>query len=895
MTIAPPLNFGPYTLDLAAAQLRRDGVALALRPKAFELLVALARRPGELVTKDELLDSVWGRRFISEGVIKSAISELRTALDDDPKQPRWIETVARRGYRFALPAGQRAGMPPLSSAPASGSPASSDPEGTDGRETVPTPLRAAGNVPAALASPVGRDDDIAALAALLADHRLLTVAGPSGIGKTRLALALAGAQRAAWTDGAWVVELAPLATETTDAATLCASLAQALRLDAGAARNPENLARALQPLALLLVLDNAEHLLEVLAPLVATLLSQAPRLRVVVTSQEPLRIPGEQVFRLAPLSVPAAADDDNATRLMDSSAVRLFVERVADRMPGFALAPRQQRAVADICRALDGLPLALELAAARVPVLGVHGIAELLLGDGDRDDGRARLQLLTQGARTAVARQRSLRDALAWSHGLLDDRQQRVFRRLGVFRGGFSLDAAQLVCADDTLDAWGVLDVVHALVEKSLLSALPEAGAGAGADGALPRFTLQQSLRAFALERLAEAGEAEATADRHLAAVRSYWEHADARALSDPTLPWTSRHRPEIDNLRAALRWAGADARRADEHLALTAAAAMVWHRAGLFAEGRAVCEVARAQAAATGDARLRRGFGLAVSILAMHASAYAPAESAAAALRIATEYEQAGDRVRAYYAYYLAYQLSVQAQSDPADLLARMAALEQPGWCELLTRYLRTAVGYEHRRAGRIEQYMAFCRKELALCRRLGAVVEGWAAAHGLMLAERDLGQVEAALATGGQALAEIRATGRLRQHASLLALWTTMLAESGDSVGARRSLAEALPILRSNGTPWMAHVALAWLAAHEGRNEEAARLVGWHDAAQRGTQRPRSGEYVAHALAGLTARLAADLGDATLAHQRSLGESLGDDAAERLALEEPMRCVQA
>ena len=888
-TPAALLHFGPFTLDRAAAQLRRDGEPVAMRPKAFELLLALASRPGTLVSKDELLDTVWGRRFITEGVIKTVVGELRTALGDDPKQPRWIETVSRRGYRFAAAASN----PPATPAAVSG---------LDAVTEISSPTLArpsAGNLPAALAATIGREQELAALATLPNQHRLLTLAGPSGIGKTRLALALAAAQRPGWPDGVWFVELAPLATETTNAATLRALLAQALKLGSASASSNHALASALQPLTLLLVLDNAEHLLDTLAPLLSQLLDHAPQLHVVLTSQEPLRISGEQVFRLAPLAVPLATDDSDAGKLMASGAVQLFVSRVANCLPGFALAPQQQQAVAEICRALDGLPLALELAAARVPLLGVHGMAALLLGNDDDP----RLQLLTQGARTASNRQRTLRDALQWSHDLLDDRQRRVFRRLGVFRGGFTLAAAQTVCGDDTLDAWAVLDAVQALVEKSLVTTPAQ-------PGATPRFKLLESLRSFALERLADAGESDATRRRHLAATLSYWTRADLRGLSDPVLAWLAEHAPEIDNLRAALRYASrppvisvndntcnstddsaqgtARPVAEDAALALFVVSSLLWCRADIVAEGRTWCEALRPQAGRTENPALRCSFDLSLAILSLYGGAYPPADAAAAAARAADGFELAGDRVRGYYALNLLYQLKLRAAlPDPqAGVVDRMLQLEQPGWSVLLMRFRRMVVGYEHRLAGRSDDYLAYCRSELALCRQYGAVSEGWNAAQGLMLAEYDIGNTAAALRVAEQALTEVRTAGRMRQHAALLALWTTMLAESGDNTSTRRALAEALPALRSVGSPWMVYLALAWLALNEQRDEVAAQLIGWQDAEQNTRTGNPPGKYIVHSHLLLCTRLAQRLGAAGLALGRRRGETLDNDSAERLAL---------
>ena len=215
------------------------------------------------------------------------------------------------------------------------------------------------------------------------------------------------------------------------------------------------------------------------------------------------------------------------------------------------------------------------------------------------------------------------------------------------------------------------------------------------------------------------------------------------------------------------------------------------------------------------------------------------------------------------------------------------MQALEQPGWAEVLTRFARAVQGYEHRRGGRSDDYLAYCRDELARCQRLGAVVEGWSPAQGLMLAEHDRGQPGAALAVGRQALADIRAHGRLRQHGAFFALWTTMLAQSGDCAGTRQALAEALPMLRGAGTTWMAHVALAWLAAQESRPADAAQVMGWHAAAQQAQQRAEAGGTIASAVRGLHARLERELGATELAHQQQLGAALDDDAAERLALQ--------
>jgi hypothetical protein len=324
---------------------------------------------------------------------------------------------------------------------------------------------------------------------------------------------------------------------------------------------------------------------------------------------------------------------------------------------------------------------------------------------------------------------------------------------------------------------------------------------------------------------------------------------------------------------------------------------AMLWHRAGLYAEGRSWCDAARGgPAPLAGHAQgqepeLNPGLELAQATLGAYGNVYAAPQALACAERAAAGFEACGDAQRQYYALYLVYQsglrANLQAGAAPqAALLAQMQALERPDWAEVLTRFARAVRGYEHRRCGRSDDYLAYCRDELARCQRMDAVVEAWPPAQGLMLCEHDRGQLGAALVVGRQALADIRARGRLRQHGAFHALWTTMLAQSGDCAGARQALAEALPMLRGAGTAWMAHVALAWLAAQEARPADAAQLLGWHTAAQQAQQRAHAGGTIARAVQALHTRLDAQLGSAELARQQQMGAALDDDAAERLAL---------
>jgi len=891
--------FGDFELDVANARLRRAGAEVELPPKSFALLAYLAQRPGELVLKDTLLDTVWGRRFVSEGAVKTVVSELRAALGDDARAPRWIETVQRRGYRF-LGAVQVAHGG--SAAPALPTPPDALVDAAR-QETVQSASRAVppcGNLPQNLPPLVAREDEMAHVESLLAGGRLVTVCGPAGVGKTRLALAAAARRQAAHAGGAWLVELAPLAAEATGAAELRATLAAALQIPPSGIGDDAALVRALQGLPLLLVLDNAEHLLDTLAPLVAQLQRRLPLLHWLVTSREPLHIPEEQVLRLAPLGLPPADDADEDA---DSGAMQLFVQRVAARLPGFAPVGAQRAAVARLCRALDGLPLALELAAARVPVLGVQGLAEHLLGSPAGDDGGpggpggfsssssggARLQLLTQAPRTAQPHQRTLRAALDWSHTLLKPAEQQVFRRLAVFRGGFTLAAAQAVCADDTLDAWAVLDALDALAGKSMVVAPLHDEPGA-------RFTLLESLREYAAERLQAAGEGPATARRHLRCVLTHWALADDNMLLEPVLVWTARHALELENLRAALRFAramlalqgDADAEVEDELLALVGHSAAFWQRAGLFSEGGGWCLAVRERAETHPDPLRRAGIHLALAMLCRYTPLLPSAQSLPLAVQAASVYADAGDHLRAYYAHYLAWALTMEVDEelDRSLHVQRMRDLVQPGWSALTQRFWRSAWSQDERLHGRSQAFLQASREDFALYRQLGAQGESWSAGLGLMLAEHDQGMPERAIAVGRMLIDDIRAAGRLRTYAQLFSMYTTMVAASGDVPSTRRLLAEAVPMMPTMSACEVLLLALGWLASHEGRDASAARLLGWFDAPQRGGGSYGERTFTRRCANALATRLEERLGAGGLQALLAGAAALGDAEAVRLGL---------
>jgi predicted ATPase/DNA-binding SARP family transcriptional activator len=390
------------------------------------------------------------------------------------------------------------------------------------------------NIPASLTSFVGRRHERSEVEGLLRSARLLTLTGIGGCGKTRLALEVAGGLASAYPDGVRLVELAPLS----EAALVPQAVADALGVREEPGRKVEaTLVDAAAGKRMLILLDNCEHLVDAAASLAETLLAACPELRILATSRELLGARGEVVFTVAPFPGPALGCTVEELECHD--AARLFVERARSRDPGFALTPTNARAVAEICSRLDGIPLAIELAAARVGLSVTEVSARL-------DDS---LGFLTTGARTATPRQRTLRGALDWSHDLLTVPERKLFRRLSVFAGGWTLDAVEAVTSDGGIERGRVPALFGALADKSLVAAAQAPGAGA-------RFRLLEPVRQYAREELEGAGEEGALRRRHALYYLELAEEAGPRLLGPDQVSWMERLEADHDNLRAVLAWA---------------------------------------------------------------------------------------------------------------------------------------------------------------------------------------------------------------------------------------------------------------------------------------------------------------------------------------------------
>jgi non-specific serine/threonine protein kinase len=421
------------------------------------------------------------------------------------------------------------------------------------------------NLPVQLTSFVGRERELAEVKGQLQSTRLLTLTGTGGCGKTRLALQVAQDLVDAYVDGVWLVELAPLADPMLIPQMVAAALG--VREEPGQPI-PTTLAHYLRAKHLLLLVDNCEHLVDAVAHLVDELLRGCARLQVLATSREALRTAGEALWRVPSLATPPADAPGEAIGRFE--AVRLFVERAAATRPAFALSERNAAAVSQTCRRLDGIPLAIELAAARVVALSPAQIAARL---------DQRFGLLTVGSRVAAPRQQTLRATIDWSYDLLDDRERRLFQRLAVFSGGWTLEATEAISAGEGIERDEVLDLLARLVQKSLVQAEEQP------DGA-ERYGLLETLRQYGRERLGASGEAEAVVGRHagyyLALAEATWQ---SRELGQST--WRDELEREHENLRAALRWL-VDSKDADRAIRLALVLAPYCDRQGYVAEGRA-------------------------------------------------------------------------------------------------------------------------------------------------------------------------------------------------------------------------------------------------------------------------------------------------------------------
>ena len=492
-------RFGPVEVRPAERQLLVEGQPAPVGARAFDVLLALIDRRDRVVTKNELLEIVWPGLVVEENNLQVQVSTLRKHLG-----PRAVATIPGHGYRFTL-----------------------EPEAESGagrRDTTPRH-----NLPAQLTRFIGRENELGQVKAMLERYRLVTLTSVGGTGKTRLSLQVAQEILNRFPDGAWFVEMAPIADDSRVAQAVAATLGVK---ETAAASPLSGLAAWARQRSALLVLDNCEHVLAGCAELARHMLQAAPGLRILASSREALRVNGEAIYALAPLATPDARYATSTAILEQYDAVRLFVDRAA-ASSNFRITDANAPAVASICRRLDGIPLAIELAAARARVLSAENIAARL------DDC---FRLLTGGDKTSAARQHTLRASLDWSHDLLSLPEAVLFRRLSVFSGGWMLDAAEDICAGGEVAAGDVLDLLTHLVEKSLVET----------DAFGERYRLLETVRQYAHEKLEGSREASALRGRHVAFYLAFVVAARSHAVGAAQAEWLQRLDRELENLLAA-------------------------------------------------------------------------------------------------------------------------------------------------------------------------------------------------------------------------------------------------------------------------------------------------------------------------------------------------------
>ena len=767
-------------------QLLRGGRPIAIGSTALELLRLLVAARGGLVTKEELFDAVWSDVVVVENTLHQHIRALRKALGG---QDELICTVSGRGYRFAGTVQEVL----VDSGPAAD-------------ELVKPPA-----IPSPLTPLIGREDELAAIELLLRSNRCVTLLGPGGVGKTRLALEIAQRRRADHDRAVYLVELTSIA----DGAHVATAIAGSLGLSGPSGVPPlTRIRHALREAAALLVVDNCEHLIEPTAALLRDLLEACPALQIVATSQRPLGIPGEQRFQVPMLALPPPGAS-NPSMLASASAVQLLLARVSDCDSRLAFDGDALKTAAELCRQLDGNALAIELAAVRVATLGLAAVCG---GLADR------FQLLAGPQRGSLPKHQTLHSMIDWSHDLLTAEQAAVFRRASVFAGGWTIESALEVLGDAADPRADTARHLAELVEWSLV--------GRDASTQSPRFRMLETQRAYARAKLRESGEEARLADAHARHLCTLFEAGHEEWDSTPDDAWIARYGPERDNLMAALRTA---IDSPDPALAtrLVGASMWLWRATGAiqefqrilgepllcsppsgpdpFAARLLLAQAYALHATSTDSQRIKEAAELAIAAFGATPDLLGAANSM---LCLASAFAQLGDT------------------ASHRACLARVAAVLAGRKSGKTFAWYCGSHAWAAQLAGEPREALAWAIRSRAAYRGSG----GWHGETRAMLHIADLklvvGDIEGAIAIGNESVERLRDGSHRadlgRALANLGAAWFAR----GELDAARDCWARALDKLRGlDFTYWVFdHVAL--LAIAEGRDACAARLLGYADA---------------------------------------------------------------
>jgi predicted ATPase/DNA-binding winged helix-turn-helix (wHTH) protein len=530
------LSFGPFELSIGNRLLTNGTKIVPLGARAMDILIVLVEQASKVVSRRTLIERVWPKRGADDVSLRVHISALRKALAQHDPTRRYVANVPGRGYSFIVPV-----MSPSA-------------------ETSEIDLASGPRLPARLTRMVGRKDAIAAIQAKLAAQKFVTIVGPGGIGKTSVAVVVAHEMRSIFNGRVRFVDLSPLGDASLVAPAVASAFGLAIQTNDVVPALIDHLLEA----PTLLVLDSCEHLIDGASALAEKLFCRVPTLHLLATSRESLRVEGENVHELAALACPPDDQEISASRALEYPAVQLLVDRVRAVRGQFELLDADAPIAAGICRRLDGIALAIELAACRVDIYGLGKTASLL---------EDHLNLSWAGRRTAAARHQTLNATLEWSYDLLDEHERLVLSRLGVFSGGFTFEAAIVVAADDKADEARVSDCIWELRSKSLIAA----------HGQESRLRLLDTTRAFALQRLAKNDEQNVFRRRHALYFSDLFRQGAAKDASG----WPKALGIEVDNLRAALNWAFSAAGDAKIGIELAAASAGTWMGRSLLTECR--------------------------------------------------------------------------------------------------------------------------------------------------------------------------------------------------------------------------------------------------------------------------------------------------------------------
>jgi predicted ATPase/class 3 adenylate cyclase len=712
------------------------------------------------------------------------------------------------------------------------------------------------NLPAQVSSFVGREAELAEITALIDQHRLVTLVGSGGVGKTRLSLHVAADRIDEFHDGVWFVELAPLSQGDFIPTTVASALGIRLPSQGDLV---ESLARMLKGKELLLVFDNCEHLVEPTAHVISTILHAAPKVKVLASSRQALGVAGEATYQVPTLDVP--------------TGVALFVERARSANATFSLTDENAPIVAEICKRLDGIPLAIELAAARVKVLSIPNLAQRL---------NERFKILTGGSRSALPRQKTLGALIDWSYDLLTPQEQLLFSRVGIFAGGFSLDAATAVCTlchpepSRRIDEIDILDLLSSLTDKSLVVA--------DTTGEQERYHLLESTRAYALEKLSAAGAREQLARRHAEYFRDQAQAADERHGTGSMAAWLASVERELDNYRALLEWALKDGHDLALGGAVTGALGSLWFNGGLTVEGRYWIGLAQVGLDESTHPQVAARMWRALGALSSGKRAHDSAQRA-----LALSQSVGDEKGQAWALHSLAFSLFQMGRLEEAsDVSARaLAAMRtlghKPGVADCLN--VRASIQW---RCGDVAAARELYAQSLAANKALGNEAAAAAVLGNLAELEFGDGQVERALRLAGEAL-EIESRGK---NAAFLASRfnniTTYRIALEDMDGARESAREGLRWARQAQHALRTAIALqhiALLLALRGEVTDAARLIGYVDPQFKGLGYEREATE-AWGYEKLMAALHEQLSDAEIEKLAAEGAAWSEDQAVEEAL---------